>query len=143
MAGKPHVMTSIMLEKLKVAFAMGFTDVEACLYCDLATSTLTDYCSKNPDFRELKEALKEKPKMKAKLVVLNSINNSEKENRKQTIDDAKWYLERKAKNEFGTRTEITGANGEPLRVWTVEFIKPNPEEHKANFEEENKKKKEK
>lgn len=116
MAGKPHVMTPEMLEKLKVAFAMGFTDVEACLYCDLATSTLADYCSKNTDFRELKEALKHKPKMKAKLNLLESINSKDALNSKERLDSSKWYLERKAKDEFGTRQEITGAGGTPLQV---------------------------
>jgi len=33
MAGKIHKMTDDMLEKLKLAFANSFTDVEAALYC--------------------------------------------------------------------------------------------------------------
>jgi hypothetical protein len=48
----------------------------------------------------LKEDLKNKPKMKAKLVVLNSINSKDVIYRNKTIEDAKWYLERKSKNEF-------------------------------------------
>jgi len=126
-----HVMTIIMLEKLKVAFAMGFTDVEASLYCDLNISTLNEYCSRNHDFRELKESLKQKPVMKAKLNVLESLNSKGILSSKQRLEDSKWYLERKAKDEFGTRQEITGAGGVPFQVGTVEFVKPDPKEHEV------------
>lgn len=114
MAGKPHVMTPKMLDNLKKAFSMGFSDKEACLYCGLSYSTLTDYCTKNKDFREIKELLKNNPKIKAKTVVYESITNTEEQNRKQTIDDSKWFLERKCKDEFWLRTEVTWAEGTPI-----------------------------
>ena len=111
MSGKPHVMIPVVLEKLKAAYTMWLSDVEACLYCELSTSTLSDYCQKHPEFRELKEILRNNTKMTAKVVLHESICNTKLENRKQTIEDSKWYLERKAKDEFSTK-EIRQIEGE-------------------------------
>ena len=97
--GRPTIMTEPVLNKLTFAFARGLSDREACLYADINPQTLYDYCKKNPAFAEQKELLKEQPKMKAKLNVTKAI---EEEN----ADISKWYLERKAKDEFSTKQEI-------------------------------------
>jgi len=96
---RPTVMTDDVVWKLLTAFSYWFSDVEACLYADIWKQALYDYCNKNPEFRDRKEALKNKPKMKAKMNVLEKINNKD-------IDTSKWYLERKAKDEFSTKQEI-------------------------------------
>ena len=98
MAGKIHKMTDDMLEKLKLAFANSFTDVEAALYCWISPRTIYDYCSKNPDFAELKEALKKKPNIKAKLNWIKKINE-------QDYQASKEWLERKSRDEFSLKTE--------------------------------------
>lgn len=103
--GRPTVMTPDVLQKLNQAFAFGASDSEACFYADIAPSTLYEYCNANPEFSERKEALKLKPILKARETVVKALDDPE---------HAKWYLSRKAKNEFGTRTELTGADGEPL-----------------------------
>ena len=99
MAGKPHKMTAEMIEKLKAAFANGFNDEEAALYCWVSPRAIYDYCSKNPDFAELKELLKRKPAMKAKLNIVWSINRWD-------LTDSKWYAERKSRDEFSLKQEI-------------------------------------
>lgn len=98
--GRPTVMTEAVLNKLTFAFARGLTDREACLYADISTTTLYDYCTENPAFAEQKELLKEQPKMRAKLNVTDAIENNDK-------DMSKWYLERKAKDEFSAKQEIS------------------------------------
>lgn len=97
-------MTEKVIQKLERAFAYGLSDREACLWAGIAPSTLYGYCKENPEFSERKELLKEKPKMKAKMVVAQRLN-------KNDLDTAKWYLERKASEEFGTKTttEVTGS----------------------------------
>ena len=98
--GRPTVMTEEVLRKLEYAFMRGLTDVEACLYADIGTTTLYNYCEENPEFRDRKEMLKEQVKTQAKLNVAEAIDNKD-------IDISKWYLERKAKDEFSTKQEIS------------------------------------
>lgn len=100
--GRPTVMTEEMIRKLELLFAKGLTDREACLIADLSPSTLYDYCTANPEFAERKELLKEQIKTQAKLNVAEAIVE------KKDIDMSKWYLERKARDEFSTKQEISG-----------------------------------
>lgn len=113
MAGKPSVMTPKMIEKFKEAFVMWFSDREACLYCQVNPSTFYEYCSNHKDFAELKELLKEQPKMNAKAVVAKKISEWDDYN-------SRWYLERKAKDEFSTKSEID--NNTKLE-WEVKITK--------------------
>ena len=99
--GRPTVMTEAMIGKLELLFAKGLSDREACLIADISTTALYDYCTEHPEFAERKELLKEKVKIKAKLNIAESIENKD-------IDDSKWYLERKARDEFSTKQEISG-----------------------------------
>jgi hypothetical protein len=97
--GRPTVMTQEVLQKLEYAFMRGLTDVEACLYADIGTTTLYNYCEENPEFRERKEELKQHPTAKARLNVTEAIENGNE-------DLSKWWLERKAKDEFSTKQEV-------------------------------------
>ena len=97
--GRPTVMTEETLQKLEYAFIHGLTDVEACLYADIGTTTLYKYCDANPEFGERKEQLKQHPTAKARLNVAEAIESGDKET-------SKWWLERKAKSEFSTKQEI-------------------------------------
>ena len=119
MGVKATVMTTVKLEEFKRAFSMWFTKAEACLYCKVNQSTFFDYCSKNPEFVELIPTLQSMPKLRAKINILNSIENNDSEYTKQKMDDSKWYLERKVKDEFSLRqenkTELTGT----LSIWNV------------------------
>lgn len=125
--------TAEKLAELKNAFAMGFTDSEACLYADVWIRRFYDYCIENEDFRELKELLKQKPKMKAKLNILESINSSNILTRKQTLEDSKWYLERKAKDEFSLRSEIEG-NMTNETTMKVEYVEADHSKYNENWE---------
>ena len=58
-------MTEAVLRKLEDAFALGCTDLEACLYADISKTTLYDYQKDHPEFAERKEKLKETPTLKA------------------------------------------------------------------------------
>lgn len=101
-AGRKTVMTQETLQDLKKAFAWSFSDEEACLYAKISTSTLYNYCKKDPDFAKQKELLKKQPNLKAKI---NWINEIQKEN----YTASKERLERKSSNEFSTKTNMTHA----------------------------------
>lgn len=97
--GRPTVMTKDTLRKLEYAFMRGLSDTEACLYADIGITTLYRYCEDNPEFRDRKECLKQRPTAKARLNITEAIEEGDRE-------ISKWWLERKAKNEFSTKQEI-------------------------------------
>jgi len=99
-------MTEIVLGKLNEAFAIGASDKEACFYADISPDTLYDYQLKNPKFIQRKEALKERPVLLARQTVLKAIESDPL--------TARWYLERRRKDEFSSRQELTGADGERI-----------------------------
>ena len=97
--GRPTVMTEETIQKLEYAFMRGLTDLEACLYANISKSTLYNYCEENPEFMDRKEELKHHPTAKARLNVTEAIENGNE-------DLSKWWLERKAKDEFSTKQEV-------------------------------------
>lgn len=97
--GRPSKINEVTLRKLRFAFLIGCTDVEACLIADIGESTLYDYQSANPDFSEEKEALKAFKKAQARITILKHLHHPE---------IAKWYLELKANDEFSRRTISSG-----------------------------------
>lgn len=94
--GRPTIMTPEVLNKLEEVFAIGGTDKEACFYADISHQTLYDYQAEHPEFVERKEALKERPILKARQTIVRGLDDDK---------NAQWYLERKRKNEFSVRTE--------------------------------------
>lgn len=95
-------MTPEKISKLEEAFMLGCSDLEACLFADIGKTTLYNYQNENPDFTERKEKLKENPILLARRSVVNSMT--------EDGDLALKFLERKRKDEFGTKstTEHTG-----------------------------------
>ena len=97
--GRPTVMTPETVSKLEYGFMKGLTDAECCLYAGICKQALYDYCAKNPEFTDRKEQLKKQPSVRAKINVVESIENGD-------IDMSRWYLERKNKDEFSLKQEI-------------------------------------
>lgn len=98
--GRPTVMTPETIAKLEYGFMKGLNDTECCLYAGIHRDTLYDYCNKNPSFSDRKEDLKKQPSVQAKLNVTEAIENGD-------IDLSKWYLERRNKDEFSLKQEVT------------------------------------
>ena len=96
--GRPTAMTPETINKLEQAFSMGCGDLEACLFANLTPSVLYRYQESHPEFKERKAMLKEKLILKARSVIAESLNNKDE-------NTAKWYLERKRKDEFSTKQE--------------------------------------
>lgn len=94
--GRPIVFTPEVIQKLEQVFAMDGTVKEACLYAGISPSTYYDWVKDLPELSERFEALREKPVLKARETVINSL---------KTPDGARWYLERKRRKEFGVRPE--------------------------------------
>lgn len=105
--GRPTVMTKETIRKLEEVFAIGGSDSEACFYADISKESLYAYCRKHPEFTDRKESLKEKPILKARQTVVKSLDQP---------DYAFKYLERKKKDEFSPRKELTGKDGNPIET---------------------------
>jgi len=116
--GRPTVITPEIINKLEEVFAIGGTDNEACFYADIGKTTLYNYQQDHPEFVERKEALKERPILKARQTVVKALDNPQQ---------AQWFLERKVKNEFASRSELTGKDGKDL------IPEPLSEEDKAKL----------
>lgn len=106
--GRPIAMTPEVIKKLKEAFSQGFSIANACIWADISAQTYFDYCTANPNFSDYCKALKQKPLIKSILVINKALNEGD-------VSTAKWYAERKAKDEFSLRQEITGEDGEPIK----------------------------
>ena len=106
-------MTDEVIGKLEQAFAFGCSDLEACRFADINPSTLYDYCRKNPEFSEKKSMLKLEPVLKAKKTLFDSLED---------VKVAQWYLERKCKEDFNTKTEQKSPEDIPLSALRVEVI---------------------
>lgn len=106
--GRPSILTESVQNQLKQAFLIGATDDEACLVVGIAPSTLYKFQEKNPSFSEQKRLWKRSPVFRAKATIVRNLDN---------VDVAKWYLERRAKDEFSTKQELEGiSDNTPIQV---------------------------
>lgn len=91
-------MTPEVIAKLENAFSMGCSDPEACLFAGINKATLYRYQQEHPEFSDRKDMLKRKLIMKARAVIAKELNDEDG-------NTAKWYLERKCRDEFATKVE--------------------------------------
>lgn len=97
--GRPTVVTPEVVLKLEQAFAIDCTVVEACSYANIARNTFYEYLKANPQFQDRIDELRERPVLKARQTVVNSLGDAH---------NAFKYLERKRKGEFGNSLELSG-----------------------------------
>ena len=71
--GRPTVMTTEILDKLKQAYSIGCTDIEACLYVEIHTDTLYNYQKKHPEYIKLKAEYKQNPILLARTEVIKGL----------------------------------------------------------------------
>ena len=103
-------MTPEVVSKLEAAFSWGCTDTEACIWAGISRETLYEYIRNNPTFADRKEQLKETPNLKARQVLNLALQQKDKQT-------AQWWLERKKKEEFSTRSELV--QPEPIKVFVT------------------------
>jgi hypothetical protein len=107
--GRPPLIGVYELRELRQAFLMGFTDKEACAYAGIALRTFYDFQTRYVDFSHYKDEWKENPVLKAKATLYKNL---------EKVGTATWFLERKKRDEFATRQELTGGDAEsrPVQV---------------------------
>jgi hypothetical protein len=99
------ITDSPVVKKLIEAFRLDSTINEACAYAGISKPAFYDYLGKSPDLAFEIDKAREFLKLQAR----NAVGIAISENK--DVKAAMWYLERKVKNEFSTRQELTGAGG--------------------------------
>lgn len=84
---------------LEMAYGMGFDDNEACACAKITRRKLKKLKEKYPLLVERIERWKANPVMLAKSVVMDKISEG-------NVDVAKWWLERRKKEEFSSSTKL-------------------------------------
>lgn len=102
--GRPTVITDATLAKLEIAFSLGASDKEACKLANINPSTLYKYQERCPEFVERKAELKDMVTWQAKYNIAEAVID------KKDLNWSAWWAERKARGEFGTRTEHVNVN---------------------------------
>jgi hypothetical protein len=92
---------------INLIFAQGFSVDNACIWADISKQTYYTYCEKEAGFLDYCKTLQKKPLIKSILVINKALNEGD-------VSTAKWYAERKAKDEFSLRNELTGEDGKPI-----------------------------
>jgi len=106
MAGRPTKMTDELIRELEKRFRDGATNLEA-IEGLISEDTYYAHIRNDPVFSERIELAKEYTTEIARGVVSKAIKRGDR-------DSAKWWLERRAKAKFSTRSELTGADGKDL-----------------------------
>lgn len=105
--GRPTVMTDAVVKKLEEAFALGCSDLEACLFAGISKPTLYAYCEANPSFSDRRAALKTNPVLKARKVVMDAVEDGD-------VNTAKWLVE---KHDGKAKQAVEHSGGEtPVQV---------------------------
>jgi ACT domain-containing protein len=111
--GRPTIVTDAVVAKLEYGFMKGLNVTECCHYADISRNCFYEYLEKNPDFKDRIEELRSNPSTKAKLNVVEVIENGD-------TDLSKWWLERRNKDEFTTKQEIDADVKEKVNI-TIEL----------------------
>jgi hypothetical protein len=102
--GRPTVITSDIVRKLETAFQDGFSVSEACLTFGISRTAYYERNATDREFMDKMELARTYVSIRAKKTVIHAINEGD-------LSTAKWWLERKARNEFSLRA----VNDEPVQ----------------------------
>ena len=95
--GRPESIDKETIERLIDGFSKDFNVAECCRYANIYTSVYYGFINRHPEYRELFESCRQDNGIKAKNILQNSLVDGDKET-------AKWYLERRRKDEYSTKT---------------------------------------
>lgn len=110
-----------IIESLKPFIEAGFSRNKACEAIGLHPTTLSKWVQADESLSMKLQGWENTMAMLA-LANIYSALNKEKEMEDNKKETSKWFLERRMKDQFSTRQENTGADGQPLNVSLVKFI---------------------
>ena len=100
--GRPTVMNEETLKKLRDAYLADCSDEEACLLAEISPKTLYTYQTSNPNYLETKALLRNNIGLRAKRKIFSAVS--------ENSADARWYLERRRSDEYGTKQSFDIVN---------------------------------
>jgi hypothetical protein len=103
--GRPTMFTDENVTKLKIPLQMGSTIEEACRSAHISRNTFYRWMKQYPYFSDMVAEWQDNPFLKARATIYGALKDP---------DTAKWFMERKKKDEFSTRQEMVGKNGKDL-----------------------------
>lgn len=107
---KPNKMTEKVVEMLQRAFMDGSTVDEAVAVAKIDKQTYYNWRESFPEFSTKMDDARNYVDEVARMVVAKDITKN------KNTETAKWWLERRKKSEFSTRSEHTGADGKDLVI---------------------------
>jgi len=107
--GKPYTkeQRDKIIQSIKPYLQLEYDLKNACLLAGVPYTTVRNWVNKDNALGVQIEAWQNMVKAKARQNVVKEINKGD-------TQESKWWLERREKKEFSTRTENTGADGAPL-----------------------------
>ena len=95
--GRPTVITEEVVRKLESILQLGVSDGIACQYAQISRDAFYDHLKNDPAFSDRIQSAKDLITIAAGQVVVNDITVN------KDVASAKWWLERKAPDEFGDK----------------------------------------
>lgn len=110
--GRPPVMTPEVVGKLELGFSKGLNKTECCRFAGISRDSLYEYLKTHPEFSDRIEELQSHPAMRAKINIADRIEKGD-------IDLSQWYLERKCRDEFSLKQEVSAAVSSTVKLEDV------------------------
>lgn len=111
----------MIVQSLQPYLEMGLSRNRACSLIGLAPATLSNWVKEDPALG-IKLTGWENAMNVLAIANLKSALEKEAETEDVKKETSKWWAERKMKEDFSTRTEQTGADGQPLVIALAESI---------------------
>jgi hypothetical protein len=117
-AGRPTIMTPEVIAKLEELFLDGCHITLACTLAGISPNTYYDFINANHEYAIKFDMLRHDTTYRALKNIKNKIQGVIRRDDKGNIievitpdaDMSKWWLERKSKDEFSTKTEVESHN---------------------------------
>jgi hypothetical protein len=114
-AGRPTKYSDDVVKRITDALRGGNTRRASCAAGGISQDTLAVWLRDNPDFADAVEKAEGEAELRNLAVIQDAT--------KTTWQAAAWWLERKHKQDWSSRVEQTGADGQPVKV-IVEYSDP-------------------
>jgi hypothetical protein len=111
---RPSDYSEIIVGKLEQAFRDGANIVQACLVSGINRDTYYEWLNKKKGFSDRMTTAQEYPSVIARLAVVKAIGEEVKNPSRNGTENSWKWLERKNKDEFSSRSELTGKDGKDL-----------------------------
>lgn len=105
--GQPTVVTPEVVSLLVTSFQDGLNVTQACWQANISRDTYYSHYNSDPEFSDKMDRARQFLSMNGRKKVKEAMIKGD-------MKTIRWFLERRDKDDFSSRTEVTGRNGKPL-----------------------------